>query len=320
MTLEEIPGALEGRFAGLLQSGAPLARLTTYRVGGPARLYAEPSSTADLELLGGELAARGLAGLPILVLGRGSNVVVSDEGFEGLVIRMGSSFSWTREWGEAGLAAGAATSLPLLSNWAARRSLAGLEFAVAIPGSVGGAVRMNAGAHGGDVAGVLASATIFRLDALAVEERPAAELGFSYRRSNLGAGDLVVEARFRLRREDEAIVRARMESYRRHRAETQPGAVQNAGSVFKNPPGDSAGRLVEAAGLKGLRVGKAAVSELHANFFVATPGATAQDVRDLVTTVKERVRDRFGVELEEEIRFVGAFRSEDGRMTGKDRT
>lgn len=312
MSLEEAARSLEGRISGRVETSFPLARLTTYRLGGPARLYFEPGSPEDLETFGSALKAHDLVDVDVLPLGRGSNLVVSDEGFDGVVIRMGSAFSWTRGWGDAGLDAGASTSLPLLANWAARRSLSGLEFAVAIPGSVGGAVRMNAGAHGDDVARSLHSATIFDLAALALEERPATALRFSYRASALRPTDLVVAARWSLTPAPEAEIRDRMESYRRHRAETQPGAVQNAGSVFKNPPGDSAGRLVEAAGLKGFRIGGAAVSELHANFFVASDGATAQDVRDLVTAVKARVLASAGVQLEEEIRFVGRFRSEDG--------
>lgn len=307
--------ALRDSFSGTIEEGYPLGRLTTYRLGGPARLYAEPASPADLEVLGEELRARGLDDVPILPLGRGSNLVVSDDGFDGVVIRMGQAFSWIREWGEAGLEAGASTSLPLLSNWAARRALAGLEFAVAIPGSVGGGVRMNAGAHGGAVADVLESITVFRLDRLVLERVPAARLGFSYRRSALTPSELVVDARFELHPARESDIKARMDSYRRHRAETQPGAVQNAGSVFKNPPGDAAGRLVEAAGLKGFRVGGASVSDLHANFFVAGPGARAQDVFDLVQAVKRRVLDQLGVALEEEIRFVGPFHSEDDAMS-----
>jgi UDP-N-acetylmuramate dehydrogenase len=315
VSLEAVAGDLVGKVAGRVETSFPLAGLTTYRLGGPARLYVEPGSPEDLATLGSALKAHGAEGAAVLPLGRGSNLVVSDSGYDGVVIRMGSAFSWIKEWGEAGLDAGASTSLPLLANWAARRSLSGLEFAVAIPGSVGGAVRMNAGAHGRDVADSLATATIFDLTRLELVERGAAELGFAYRRSALGSSDLVVSARWILAHAAEADVRARMESYRRHRSETQPGAVQNAGSVFKNPPGDSAGRLVEAAGLKGFRVGGAAVSDLHANFFVAAQGATAQDVFDLVGAVKARVQERFGVELEEEIRFVGTFRSEDGPMT-----
>jgi UDP-N-acetylmuramate dehydrogenase len=198
--------------------------------------------------------------------------------------------------------------LPLVANWAARRALSGLEFAVAIPGSVGGAVRMNAGAHGGSVGDFLVSVRLFDLDVLELEERSAAGLELAYRTSNLTERQLVLDARFRLASGDAQAIKATMDSYRRHRADTQPGALSNAGSVFKNPPGDSAGRLVEAAGLKGFRVGDAWVSELHANFFMAGPRATAQDVYDLVHEVRARVNAAVGVELEPEVRFVGSFR------------
>jgi UDP-N-acetylmuramate dehydrogenase len=309
----DLAPALSARLTGEVAAGRPLAPLTTYRLGGPAALYVEPHSDQDLLALAEELRSRCPEGVPVLALGRGSNLVISDEGFEGVVIRMGQAFAWIEPHGETGLEAGASTSLPLLANWAARRGLAGLEFAVAIPGSVGGAVRMNAGAHGASVADTLTTTRVFTLDGLELVRRDAPDLGLSYRRSALTESDVVVDARFDLRPDDPGQVRSRMESFRRHRAETQPGAVQNAGSVFKNPDGDSAGRLVEAAGLKGFRVGGAMVSELHANFFVAGPGAKAQDVFDLVKAVKAKVLAASGVELEEEIRFVGAFASEDGR-------
>jgi UDP-N-acetylmuramate dehydrogenase len=305
----EIKGRVERDF--------PLAPLTTYRLGGPAAVYIEPSETRDLAA-----ACRVLRdaapGAPILALGRGSNLVVSDRGWPGVVVRLGpGAFSWIRPRSDAsesgdGLVAGASTSLPLLANWAARRSLSGLEFLIAIPGSVGGAVRMNAGAHGGDVATHLTGVRIFDIQSMEVEERAAGELGFAYRRSNLTEKHLVLEAEFALERADGAEVRARMDQYRRHRAATQPGAVQNAGSVFRNPPGDHAGRLVETAGLKGHRVGGASVSELHANFFIADDGARAQDVFDLVKVIRARVKEVFDIELEPEIRFAGEFEAHSG--------
>jgi UDP-N-acetylmuramate dehydrogenase len=268
---------------------------------------------------------------PVLVLGRGSNLVISDRGWPGIVIRLGSTFSWISGGNELSeevakyvparvdtpmlyeMKAGASTALPQLANWAARRSLSGMEFLVAIPGSVGGAVRMNAGAHGTEVSDSLASITVFDLDALEVSQRPASELELSYRRSNLTERQLVLDATFGVPQDDPGEIKTRMEGYRRHRAETQPGAVQNAGSVFKNPSGDSAGRLVEAAGLKGFSVGGASVSELHANFFIAGEGSSSQDVFELVHEVRRRVHDHSGVWLEPEIRFVGEF--EAGRGT-----
>ena len=312
MSLRELGERLGSLCRGSVEFGRLLAPLTTYRLGGPAAVLFEPASGTDL--LNVTRAARGAGlspdGIPLLVVGRGSNIVISDRGFEGLVIKLGSAFSWIRADEDADpstVHAGGATSMPLLANWAARRSLAGLEFTVGIPGSVGGGVRMNAGAHDGSISDTLVSAEVYSLGAEQIEERGAAALGLDYRRSALTDVDVVVGASFRLVADDEVAIRNRMERYRKHRADTQPGALQNAGSTFKNPPGDSAGRLVEAAGLKGHCIGGAQVSELHANFFIAGEEATAQDVFDLVHFVKHRVADVFGVQLEPEVRFVGPF-------------
>ncbi|MFN2593573.1 MAG: UDP-N-acetylmuramate dehydrogenase, partial [Actinomycetota bacterium] len=244
----------------------------------------------------------------VLVLGRGSNVVVSDRGWPGLVVRMGGTFSWIRPEAEpSSMCAGSAASLPVVANWAARRGLAGVEFFVAIPGSIGGAVRMNAGAHGGSTADHLTEVRVLDLGTAAVRAVSAEDLSFDYRKSAIQPSEVVLDARFSLHEDDEQAIRARMDSYRKHRAATQPPPVQNAGSVFRNPPGDSAGRLVEATGLKGFAVGGASVSTLHANFFIARPGATAQDVFDLVQAVRERVREASGVDLTPEIHFAGEF-------------
>ena len=310
VSLDEIGAALRRDFEGRVESEYPIAKLTTYRLGGPAALYVEPAGTADVTVLGRVLRDLGAPdAVPVLSLGRGSNIVVSDRGWPGVVVRLSpAAFSWIEPLAEGtGLVAGGSTSLPLLANWAGRRALTGLEFLVAIPGSVGGAVTMNAGAHGREISDCLISARVFDIDLLQTDVRPAAALSLSYRSSNLTPRHLVLDAAFDLEPSVARVVRERMEMYRRHRSETQPGAVQNAGSVFVNPPGDHAGRLVEAAGLKGFRVGGAAVSELHANFFVSDETATAQDVYDLVRTVAERVRAVFGVELTPEVRFVGEF-------------
>ena len=173
---------------------------------------------------------------------------------------------------------------------------------------------MNAGAHGTETSDSLHAAAIFDVQTLELETRSTEDFDFSYRKSNLSERQVVVDATWALEASDASIVRDRMEGYRRHRAATQPGAVQNAGSVFKNPPGDSAGRLVEAAGLKGWRVGGASVSTLHANFFIADQGSTAQDVFDLVHAVRQKVLDEFGVALEPEIRFVGEYRQSDQQI------
>ena len=302
---------LARRLEGDVEVGRQLAMLTTYRLGGPAAVYFEPAGREDVVELGRalkELRDRGLH-IPVLSIGRGSNLVVSDRGWDGLAVRLGSAFSWIESVpGDAeAVVSGAGTPLPLLANWAARRGLAGVEFLIAIPGSLGGAIRMNAGAHGRELADCLRTAEILNLQTLQLAERRVDQLAYSYRTSNLATDDVVMQAELHLASRDPDAVRERMEEYRQHRAATQPGALQNAGSVFKNPPSDYAGRLVEAAGLKGFSVGGAAVSELHANFFVASARARAQDVYDLVHEVQQRVLDQFGVELAPEIRFAGAF-------------
>jgi UDP-N-acetylmuramate dehydrogenase len=317
--LDDVVEELKKEIDGRVQTDVPLARFTTYRLGGPARVYVEPASVDDLVALGRAIAAAGQRPR-VLALGRGSNLVISDQGWPGVVVRPGPALSWLEGLDADGgsraprLRTGAGTPMPLLANWAARRGFTGLEFAIAIPGSVGGAVRMNAGAHGRETADSLHSARVFDIETLNVEERPAEGFEFSYRRSNLTEDDFVVDATWSLEASDAEEVRARMEGYRKHRAATQPGAVQNAGSVFKNPPGDSAGRLVEAAGLKGHRIGGASVSTLHANFFIAGEGSTAQDVYDLVHSVRQKVAEKFGVELEPEIRFVGSYEEPNDRV------
>jgi UDP-N-acetylmuramate dehydrogenase len=319
VTLDELARRLGESLRGRVEEHRPLRGLTTYRLGGPARIYVEPADADDVEALARVLLYVG--GADVLALGRGSNLVVSDSGWPGVVVRLGPVFAWIEEWaspeGSPGLRSGAATPLPTVANWAARRGLSGLEWLVAIPGSVGGAVRMNAGAHDAAVATRLHSVQVCNLDRPGTTARVVASgLELAYRRSNLAEHELVLEASFCLSPADPGAIRTRMESYRRHRAATQPGALQNAGSTFRNPPGDSAGRLVEAAGLKGFRVGGASVSELHANFFMASEGATAQDVYDLVHAVRARVRARFGVELEPEVRFAGSFASRATEVAG----
>lgn len=302
--LDRVIVVLQREMGDRVRTDVHLRDHTTYRVGGPASALVEIEGPRDLEVLSRALRAEG--DVEVLPLGRGSNLVVADDGFPGIAVRLGPRFASLSGDGPL-LSAGAAAPMPQVANRAARRGLAGLEFGIAIPGSVGGGVRMNAGAHGGEVADRLAVATVFDLASGSLDERPAGSLGFSYRRSTLTDRELVVAARWELAADDPAEIKRRTEANRRHRAETQPGAVQNAGSVFKNPPGDHAGRLVEAAGLKGFAVGAARVSELHANFFIAGEGSTASDVHRLVERVRSRVRDAFGVDLETEIRFVGRF-------------
>jgi UDP-N-acetylmuramate dehydrogenase len=289
---------------GKVTEDAPLAPLTTYKFGGTARFLVAADGEEDLGLAS-RLAAD--EGISILALGRGSNVVVSDSGFGGVVIRPGPGMTGWEAGEDGSIVAGAGTPLPMLARESARAGRGGLEFFTGIPGSVGGAVRMNAGCHGSETADWMVTARVFGLGGAEATDRTPAELEMSYRHSNLTDDDFVVSATFRTVERDPAEADAMIREITRWRRETQPGGTLNAGSVFKNPPGDSAGRIIDAAGLKGLRVGAAEVSRRHANFFVAGEGATAQDVHDLVAEVRRRVLAQTGIDLVAEIRFVGEF-------------
>jgi len=289
---------------GKVTEDAPLAPLTTYRFGGRARFLVVADGEEDLGLAS-RLAAD--EGVPILVLGRGSNVVVSDSGFDGVVIRPGPGMTGWQGREDGSIVAGAGTALPMLARESARTGRGGLEFFTGIPGSVGGAVRMNAGCHGSETADWMVTARVFDLADAVARDRTPADLEMSYRHSNLTDGDFVVSATFRTVERDPAEADAVIREITRWRREHQPGGTLNAGSVFKNPPDDSAGRIIDDAGLKGLRVGAAEVSRRHANFFVAGEGATAQDVHDLVAEVRRRVLEQTGIALATEIRFVGEF-------------
>jgi UDP-N-acetylmuramate dehydrogenase len=280
-----------------------LAPLTTFRIGGAAALFLEPEDDADLAA-----ASRAIVetGIPFLVLGKGSNVLVSDEGFPGVVLRLGRGYRWTARDGTR-LVAGGAMPLPALAGVALRHALTGLEFGVAIPASLGGAVRMNAGAHGGEMADVLERVEVVRLLSGARETVLSEDAGFSYRRSGLPEDAVVIAATSGLSPGDPDAIRRAMDEARAWRRRTQPLAEPNCGSVFKNPDGSHAARLIEDAGLKGARVGGVQVSEKHANFIVASPGARAADVVELIEMVRGRVLAAAGVELETEVHLVGRF-------------
>lgn len=290
--------------SGRLRSALPLGSLTTYHFGGPARWLLDAADESDL-VMAGRFAAE--ERLEVFVLGRGSNVVVASSGFDGLVIRLGEEFLRRTIHPGGEVRAGGAAPLPLLARDSARSGWGGLEFFVGIPGSVGGAVRMNAGCHGHDTAGCLITARVMVLATGEVTERSPRDLELSYRHSNLTAGEVVLAARFATHATTPAAAEDEIREITRWRKETQPGGTLNAGSVFKNPPGDAAGRIIDALGLKGLRVGGVSVSERHANFFVAGDGATPEDLFQLVGEVRRRVADATGIELEPELRFVGEF-------------
>ena len=304
----------------------PMAGHTTLRVGGPADLLATAGDVPTLVALARFARTHGI---PFLLLGRGSDVVVADAGIRGLVILSrceGAHIEGDRLVAEAGLPLARAATL------AQRAGLSGLEFGLAIPGSVGGAVWANAGAHGAGVAAVLESVTLLRTDGTETSE-PAVALGLAYRDSRLkngageasaapaahddarpaaggpaaldATGEIVLTATFRLAPDDAASIKVRLDEIRRWRREHQPLTQPSAGSVFRNPPGDSAGRLIDACGLRGATLGGAAISEMHANFIVNLGGATASDVRRLAERARTAVASRFGVVLAYEVQFVG---------------
>jgi len=279
----------------------PLAPLTTFRIGGPAALYVEPESEADL-IACAEAVRR--AEIAFVVLGKGSNVLVADEGFPGLVLRLGRSYRWAAREGNV-LRAGGAMPLPALAGVALTHGLAGLEFGVAIPASLGGAIRMNAGAHHGEMADVVRLIDVFELGSGTPSQVEASAAGFSYRRSRLAPDAVIVGSALQLSPGDPSALRERMDEARAWRRRTQPLAEPNCGSVFMNPPGDHAARLIEEAGGKGLRVGGVQVSPKHANFIVAEPGARAVDVLELIDRLRSLVRQRTGVVLETEVRAIG---------------
>ncbi|MFN2543122.1 MAG: UDP-N-acetylmuramate dehydrogenase [Actinomycetota bacterium] len=286
-----------------VRTSFPLAPLTTFRLGGPAALFLEPESMPDLYAAGRAVQE---TGIPVLILGKGSNVLVSDEGFPGLVLRLGRGFRWTGRQGTR-LSPGGAVPLPTVAGIALSHGLSGLEFGVAIPASLGGSVAMNAGAHGHSLHEVVESIEVFVLGEGAVRRVGAAEAGFRYRGSALPPDGVVIGATVALEPGDRARIRELMDEAREWRRRTQPLAEPNCGSVFTNPPDDHAARLVEAVGGKGMRVGEASVSEKHANFIVAGAGATASDVLSLIRRLQGLVADRFGLQLELEVRLVGAF-------------
>jgi UDP-N-acetylmuramate dehydrogenase len=284
-----------------LRTDVPLSPLTTLRVGGPAERYAEPATVDELVAL---LDAATEAGVPAFLLGKGSDIVVADAGIGGLVLRVRAD---TVQVDGSLVSAEAGASMTGLAKRCAREGLAGFDWAISIPGSFGGAVWANAGAHDGQMADVTRDVEVYDPRHRSRRMLTADELGFAYRDSRFKHGpEVVLCGTIELHPGDPVTITALVDGHQARRRATQPLADQNAGSVFRNPAGDHAGRLIEAAGLKGHRLGTARVSELHANFIVTDRGAArAADVRALGDLVRATVRDRFGVELAYEIEFVG---------------
>ena len=294
-----------------VRTGFPLAPLTTFRIGGPAALYLEPQTDDDLRAA--STAVRE-SGIPFVVLGKGSNVLVSDEGFPGLVLRLGKGFRWTAR-AEYRLTAGGSMPLPALAGVALTHSLSGLEFGVAIPASLGGAVRMNAGAHHHSLHEVVETVQVFSMMETTTRSIPADDAGFRYRNSALPTDGVVTATTLLLRPGERDSIRAEMQAARDWRRATQPLAEPNCGSVFKNPAGDHAARMVEAVGGKELSVGGAHVSGKHANFIIAGDGVRATDVVRLIALLRERVFERFAIWLDPEVHLIGPFDQDISRWT-----
>lgn len=306
-TVSEAVSSAVDELGDLARVDVPIGPLTTYRVGGSASVFVELSDRADLARLA---RAVRVSGLPLVVLGRGSNLLVADGGFDGIVVSLTPITDDFEIDADRGLVrAGASVPLPVLARQTAAKGLTGFEWAVGVPGSIGGAVRMNAGGHGSDMAASLVSVSLADLDSPEPTTPvvvPADELGLRFRGSGLPAHRLVLEAELRLERGDRAASEAMISEIVAWRRANQPGG-QNAGSVFVNPvPGEvSAGALIDQVGLRGVRVGSATVSEKHANFIQADLGGSAADVYELMRLVQRRVADETGYEMRSEIRLLG---------------
>jgi UDP-N-acetylmuramate dehydrogenase len=296
------------KIKGEIKRNEPLSGHTSFGIGGPADLLAYPADRDDLVVLLGELAKRGL---PYFLLGGGTNLLVKDGGFRGVVISLQrmKAIRIEREYRSIGgvfavVSAEAGASLAKLLSFAVEEGLTGLEFAAGIPGTVGGAVCMNAGTAAGETGDVIESVFLLSPEG-ALITRDRDQMGFGYRTASIPDGHLILAVRLILRRDDKDKIKAKVRELIDARNQRQPLGLRNAGSVFKNPQEESAGRLIEAAGLKGKTVGGAQVSEKHANFIVNLGNASASDVIKLMELVKQAVLDARGVRLEPEIKIIG---------------
>lgn len=286
---------------GRVRAGEPMKKHTSWRIGGPADIFAEPGNRRELQLV---VSFARDNGIPLTVIGAGSNLLVADGGIRGIVVKIGNVMARVSATGNE-ITAEAGAKLAVVAATARDAGLGGFEFSAGIPGTIGGAVSMNAGANGSAVGMLVRNVLILSFEGNFVS-KSREDMCFSYRKSVLHAEPaIIVEATFTCCPRDKELIRAEMADYLARRKASQPLCYPNAGSVFKNPPGDSAGRLIEAAGLKGVRVGNAQISTLHANFIVNLGSATAKDVLALIEHVGEVVNSRFGVDLQPEIRFTG---------------
>lgn len=283
-----------------VERDVPLSRFTTIGTGGPARWFGEPEGEEALIAM---LRWARDAGEPFAIIGLGSNLLPADSGYPGLVLRLGGDLA-AIEVGQDGAVLGGGASLAAAVRRVGDAGLAGFEFACAIPGTMGGAVRMNAGAYGREIVDVLVSAVVCSADGR--REVAAGDLGLRYRHSDLGSGDVVARAEIALTPDDPGLIRARVREYQDRRSAAQPRKARTFGSVFKNPDGErTSGQLLEACGLKGFTVGGARISGKHANFIENTGTATSADVVAVMTEARRRAKEQFGVELEHEVQTLG---------------
>lgn len=293
---------VDERFDGDIYAHEPMSRHTAYRLGGPARFYVRVASVGALTRLVDVCESEGV---PWAVVGRGSNLLVADEGFPGVVISLGRDFRSMRVDDESHrFMVGAGVLLSAVVQEAFRRSLAGLEFAVGTPGTIGGALRMNAGSRDEWIGSRVLSVTTFsREDGLM--KRAGSEISWGYRTSSIRSDEVVLECEIETEPADPFYIRGKMEANLARRKKTQPLNAACCGSVFRNPEGASAAALIDELGLKGAALGGARVSEVHANFIVNTGEATAHDVRELIGYLAAKVYEAYGIELTPEVRFLG---------------
>ncbi|MEN3037537.1 MAG: UDP-N-acetylmuramate dehydrogenase [Candidatus Kryptonium sp.] len=294
INLEEIREIVKGK----ILINEPLAKYSTFKIGGPADLYIEPKDVDELLNLIRYLKDREI---DFVILGNGSNVLISDEGFRGAVINLESGLNFIRFENEY-VVAGAGVKLAKFVDFCIENGFRGVEMLAGIPGTLGGAIIMNAGAYSGEISDYLVDVDVIRnLNLIRLKKE---ECGFGYRTSNL-LGDVVVQARFKFPRGDvEEMKKIRREILIK-RNQTQPVNFPNVGSIFKNPPGNYAGKLIDEAGLKGVQIGDAQISEKHANFIINKGNATARDVLELIKLAQRKVYEKFGIKLELEVKLIG---------------
>jgi UDP-N-acetylmuramate dehydrogenase len=298
--MKALEGELRAKFGARVRASMPLAELTSFRIGGPADLFVNVEDEG--ELMHAKAAAY-RAGVPCFCLGAGTNLLVSDRGMRGLVVRLGDGFAKIKI-DDTKVVAGAGAAFGALVNEVVDRGLEGLEFGEGIPGTVGGGLVMNAGAFGGEIAKVvtLVHGVTEAGDAIALTKD---DVKFAYRRTELPQRFVITRVDFELAHGDRERLMTRVAELKAKRASRQPRGVPNAGSIFKNPPGNFAGKLLEGAGLKGTRLGGAAFSDQHANFIVNLGGAQAAEVLALIDMARNKVKEQSGVLLEPEVRLVG---------------